>query len=178
MKRMFILLLAVLLICPCLALGETLDLSQMSDSDLRQLRDQINVELSQRVGSAPDALAAVTIDGCLIEVLAVERTVNYANAPSLLFTYRFTNNSAAATTMLRIASIKMFQNGVQLDSASSIQGVNLNEISKEVKPGGSLVCYGSIKLQDEENAVDLEIKRQFGVSTEAETLILTYTLDN
>ena len=175
MKRSLLLALSFLFVCPCIALGESLDLSQMSDADLRQLRDRINVELSTRTPGDGDALASGTVSDCLIEVLAVEKVLNYQGSPSLLFTFRFTNNSSAATTMLRIADVKMFQNGVQLDSAGSIQGVNLNEVSKEVKPGGSLVCWISALLQDEENAVDLEVKQRFGASPDM--IQLTHILD-
>ena len=177
MKRFFALILVVLLVCPGFVLADMPDLSQMSDAELRELHDQINVELSTRTAGAEMALLSGDLGPYHVDVLAIDAMEDYQGTACLVVTYRYTNNSDAAATMLRSIDTKMFQGGVQLKNPTLIHGVNPNDMALEIKPGGSIVCQKGYTLNDAENAVDLELRLLFNQAADSAVLSLTYIID-
>ena len=146
MKRLLAVFLIALCVLVTAALADSSDWSQYSDDDLRRLRDEISVELSIRTqkSSATDALVlAGELGEYYLEVLNVEKMLDYQDAPCLVVTYRFTNNSNTAATMLRT-------------NPTLIHGVNPNDMGLEVKPGASITVQKGYILYDEVSAVDFE----------------------
>lgn len=144
------------------ALAELPDLTQYTDEELRLLRDQINITLSERQlaqQDSADVLFAGTLGDYHIEILAVDIVLNYVDAPCALYTFRFTNNSANTLSMSQALELKAYQAGLTCGSPTSISGINLNEIAMvELRPGASYTLQYGYRLNDESSPVDLEIR--------------------
>ena len=161
MKKMLALLLTLLyLMVP--ALAEMPDLTQYADEELRQMRDQINIELSTRQRAqheGDEVLFAGSLGDYNIEILAVDIVPNYVDAPCVLYTFRFTNNSTDTLSMIRAIELKPYQAGITCGSPTMIAGTKLNEISMvELRPGASYILQYGYLLNDETSPVELEIR--------------------
>jgi len=177
MIRFLSVFLVVLLMLVPAALAESPDWSQYSDDDLRRMRDEISVMLSVRAlegGDAGAALLAGDLGPYHLEAIAIERMQDHQDAPCLVVTYRFTNNSDAAATMLRVIDTKAFQGGVQCKNPTLIIGVNPNDMALEVKPGASITVQKGYSLYDENSPVDFEFRLTSAPT--AAPLCLTYLL--
>lgn len=161
MKKIIALLLALLCLMVS-ALAESPDFTQYTDDELRQMRDQINIELSTRQLAQHEGdgvLFSGNIGDYHIEILAADIVLNYVDAPCVLFTFRFTNNSPDTLSMFRAIELKPYQAGITCGSPTSIAGTNLNEITMvELRPGASYTLQYGYLLNDETSPVELEIR--------------------
>lgn len=74
---------------------------------------------------------------------------DYEGNPCLFYYYNFTNNKSEASSVMAVAMIKAFQNGVQCDSAYILEeNEAINNYMKEIQPGTSLEICQTFKLAD------------------------------
>lgn len=90
---------------------------------------------------AQGAEYAVTIDGCTV-------TTDYEGAPAIIVDYTFTNNSDDETSFAVACYAKVFQNGVQLDSAIVSEDLG-NGYMAQVKPGASTTARLAYSITDQ-----------------------------
>lgn len=85
---------------------------------------------------------------------------NSEGEPVLIVTYSFTNNSNNAAAFLYSVSEKLYQNGVELSAEYFTYGIddyNVDDASKEIKPGVTFDVQRAYVLNDTETDVDVEI---------------------
>ncbi len=87
-----------------------------------------------------EAAYGVTIDGCRV-------TEDYEGNPAAVITYTFTNNSDEATSFMVALYPKVFQNGVELDTAIGSDW-DSNKYTSDVKPGSSTTVEIGYALED------------------------------
>ena len=92
---------------------------------------------------------AVSIDSAVV-------TADYQGNPALVVTYTWTNNSDEATSFAAQLLPKCFQNGVQLDTAVVVDGVDSNGYVNEVKPGATTSVQLAYALADD-SIVSVEV---------------------
>ena len=74
---------------------------------------------------------------------------DYEGNPCLFYYYNFTNNKSEASSVMAVAMIKAFQNGVQCDSAYILEeNEAINNYMKEIQPGTTLEICQTFKLSD------------------------------
>ena len=174
----FILLLAV-----ANASAESIDFSSMSEEQLRDLRQQIDLELASRYAATQDTT------GCLadhdfgvfrIQVLGValsqETLGANKGAPAIVVRYKLVNTGDETITFSGYVEVKLFQNGVQLNGGSLIEGTDGKQLTRELQPGAEIeVAHGFI-LEDEAASVDILIGNRKERSALPETVELTVNI--
>lgn len=90
--------------------------------------------------AAAEAAFVLTVD-------SVQQGSDYSGNPVAIATYTFTNNSTEDTSFMVSISDKVFQNGVQLDTAIG-SGWDSSGSMKELKPGSSTTVQRGYKLDD------------------------------
>lgn len=100
--------------------------------------DQPTLEAS----AAEDVAAsnyAVTID-------SATQGVDYEGRPALIVNFTFTNNSKKDANFMFATSVKAFQDGVELETAIGVDGSDLSNSMKDLKPGASLAVQDAFVL--------------------------------
>lgn len=97
---------------------------------------------------------AVSIDSSTL-------TTDYQGAPAVIVDYTFTNNSEKATSFAVACSPKVFQNGVQLETAITSDDLG-NGYMAEIKPGASTTARLAYSLTDESD-ITVEVEELFSL---------------
>lgn len=96
----------------------------------------------------------VTIDGSTV-------TTDYEDNPAIIIDYSFTNNSEEAISFAVACHAKVFQNGVQLESAIVTEDLG-NGYMAEIKPGATTTARLAYALTDESD-VTVEVEELFSL---------------
>lgn len=120
-------------------------------------------------GSTP---GTAYIDDCYVEITDCvgQLSTLYAGQFIALVKVDFTNNSDAATSLFFTATIKAFQNGVELSSAAWVpadHGIT-QEASDNVQPGYSLSTGFAYVLNSTTDPVTVQIYDGFDLISEKE----------
>lgn len=178
MRKLLAVILAVLfVISGSVAFAENVDLSAMTDEELRTLGEAIDAELANRQAAA--ALASgVIAEGDVgeyhVAILSVEKTTDYASAPSVIVTYMFTNNSAEDTMFMSAIEDKVYHNGVQCETAIIMNGsIDSTASMMSIRPGASLEVEKGYVLRDGTNVIEIEVGKLFDFSSKPAKIIAT-----
>lgn len=106
-----------------------------------------------------EAAYAVTIDEGAVGT-------DYQGEKAAVITYTFTNNSDKACNFMTTIGTKAFQDGVQLEGAIGVDGVDSQDLMKDIKPGKSITVQQAYVLADTENPVEVEVTELFDFSNE------------
>ncbi len=90
---------------------------------------------------AAEAKYTVTIDDAYVGA-------DYDGNPAIVVTYSWVNNSDEATSALISLEEKAFQNGVELEDAFFLEGVDTSSWDSEVKPGSGTTFQRGYVLAD------------------------------
>lgn len=116
------------------------------------------------------------IDGYICEIVSAEiGGINYEGKPTVVITYKYTNNSNKARSFGIAFTDTVFQNGVEC-SPDYVYDVNEDNYLKEIRPGASIEVKRSYILNDIISDVEVEI---VGLFTFDNTVIAkTFTITN
>jgi len=142
-------------LCPALAGCGVLTSWDESDARANQeARDQQAVEtraVAEPVEPvAPDRDFEVTIDSAMT-------TTDWGGDPVIVVTYTFLNLDGRDRSFGWSVSDKAFQNGIELDSAYLVDGLDSGASTRDVKPGVSITVQQAFELQDM-SPVTVEVK--------------------
>ena len=141
-----------LMVTLAVAVASPLALAGCGDSDEAPAND---APAEQAEPEAPASDYAVTIDGATV-------TEDYEGNPAVIVDYTFTNNSDEATSFAVACSPKVFQNGVQLETAV-VTGEDLgNGYMAEIKPGASTQARLAYSLSDQSD-ITVEVEELFSL---------------
>lgn len=103
-----------------------------------------------------------------------ELGTDYEGKPCLYYYYTFTNNGDENTSALVTAYIQCFQNGVECESAITMDSNEfIDNYSKDLQPGNSLEVCEVFSLQDSENEVTIEASDWLSLDDNKDTQIIT-----
>lgn len=181
MKRIIAFTLAFFLCCAAVpGLASSVDLSAMTDDALRQLRSDIDVELSAR------SAALLMGDGALLEgdlgnyhvaLTKIERAVGVGGAPCVILTFVFTNYSADANSFTLAIGKTVYQNGIQCTNAFfTTPSANAANALLDVKGGASIEVQTAYELYDAESPIEIELNELFNWTSSAPTLTGVFPL--
>lgn len=91
---------------------------------------------------------------------------DYQGEKAAVITYTFTNNSDKACNFMTTIGAKAFQDGVQLEGAIGVDGVDSQDLMKDIKPGKSITVQQAYVLADTKNPVEVEVTELFDFSDE------------
>ena len=181
MKKFAAVLLSLLLmVCSCMAFAEDVDLSGYTDDELRLLRERIDVELSARSAAAileGGVIAEGDLGDYHVAILEVKLVEDYKGNPALLIRFLFENNGDDATSFGIACSSKVFQNGVQCESAIVMNSDKIGHDSMstlmDVKPGASIECTKVVTLYDATSPVETQVQELFDMSSNPTQVVVT-----
>ena len=97
-------------------------------------------------------------------------------APAIVVRYKLVNTGEETITFSGYVEEKLFQNGVQLNGGSLIEGTDGKQLTRELQPGAEIeVAHGFI-LEDEAASVDILIGNRKERSALPETVELTVNI--
>lgn len=121
--------------------------------------DGASQEAAAEAAAAPDAPYTVTIDGA-------DMGTDYQGEKAVIVTYTFTNNSDDARNFMTTMSAQAFQDGVELENAIMVDGVDSQDLMKDIKPGKSITVKQAYVLADTKNDVTVEVSELWDFSNE------------
>lgn len=181
MKKIFVVFLAaVICLISVAAYADGVDLSAFTDEELRELRAQIDVELSARQAAKildGGTLLEGDIDDYHVALLRIETSKDYKGDPALILTILYTNNGKDTESYMTAVSTKLFQNGVQLERAISVSGVDTMVQMAEVRPGASVELQIAYQITDINLPVEIEFSRYIDFSKNPLKIIGTFSIE-
>lgn len=134
MRKFLAILVAMLLLIPAAGTAET-DLSAMTDEELVQLRDAINVELAARTPTE-GALATWELESCRIELTDIRVGTDDTLGSAIVLRFSFTNTGTEPAYFSYFANVCVYQDGVQCQS-EYFENPNSYDAHTRVLPGGT-----------------------------------------
>lgn len=180
MKKLLALLLAFILGCGATALASSIDLASMTDEELRQLRGDIDAELSTRA-EAMSRTNGVLLEGELgdyhIALTAIQTAVINGDVPCVLLTFLFTNNSPEPQAFLMSIDKTVSQNGVPCAMVThAVPGVESMKDFLGVETGETIEVQAAYELRDAQSPIRIELKELFNWRSDAPVLVGTFEL--
>lgn len=120
-------------------------------------------------GAQEDAAAADAQQTEATYVVTIDEAAmgtDYQGEKAAVITYTFTNNSDKACNFMTTIGAKAFQDGVQLEGAIGVDGVDSQDLMKDIKPGKSITVQQAYVLADTKNPVEVEVTELFDFSDE------------
>ena len=133
------------------AIAESVDLSTMSENELRDLKDRIDIELANR---SSDQLGETVIHQS-DEYTIVYKShffIRRSNRLLSVVELSFTNNSSSEQSHLMSSLFDEYQNGVWLDHPLSTKGY---ETYIRIRPGYTSTVYLVCIVRDENAPIEL-----------------------
>lgn len=143
-----------LVVTLAVAVASPLALAGCGSSDEAPADDISSEQTEQAEPEAPASDYAVTIDDATV-------TEDYEGNPAVIVDYTFTNNSDEATSFAVACHAKVFQNGVQLESAITTDDLG-NGYMAEIKPGASTQARLAYSLTDQSD-ITVEVEEFFSL---------------
>ena len=175
MKKIVAIMLALTIcIFSTAAFAASVDLSTFTEDELRELRDQIDVELSARTASKAlenGVLLEGDIDVYHVALLSVKTGVDYKGDPAVILTILFTNNGDDGEMYMTSVQTKVFQNGVELARALSVEGIDAQQQMLEVKNGASIELSIAYSLDGSGNPIEVEFGKYIDFSKNPQKLV-------
>ena len=167
MRKLILLVLVIALVfvsCPVLA--SSTDVSTMSNDELKQLKTRVDQEWANRkLGILSDTLLAeATMGDYYVAITGFELAKDYEGKDCIVVSYRWSHNLKDPTSFMVSLVPKVFQNGVQLESAFMLDGIDLDDSMLDVQPGYMQDVKSAFVLSDSESTVTISIGELFSLS--------------
>ena len=149
---------------------------------LQDTENPIQIKVTELFGDGVYVDETIEIDADTIgEMTAPDFTIEYVNYsiiedyegnPAIMFEFNATNNSSEASSFMANALPKVYQNGVELSNAVSMDdSYDLDGYMASVQPGATVTVYLAYVLQDETSDVQLTVGQVIGDYVYAEETI-------
>lgn len=176
-KKILCMLLTAMMILTLTACGSSDDSDKSgskTDADKKSEEQKEDVkEADVKEEEADDGV--INFDGTNFNVTYVrhETSTDYQGSPCLLVYYNFTNNREESASSASTAYVKAFQNGVQCDTTTMLNGnESIKNYLKEVQPGTTIEICEVFGLADTSD-VTLEASDLISFDNKKDTQIIT-----
>lgn len=103
----------------------------------------------------------------IVDIVSCRIAEDYEGKPVVIVKYKFTNNSDNAEAFLYAIDANVYQNGIGLNEAWSIDASanydNSNQ-TKEIKKGATLEVEVAYKLNDTKTDIEVEVEESFSLN--------------
>lgn len=97
---------------------------------------------------APPADGEGDIGDYHIKIVSARLGKDYSDKDVLIVTYEWTNNGDEEQSFSLSFSDKAYQDGIECSSSLFVDGVDINKLSQDVKPGATLTLEAAYLLND------------------------------
>lgn len=104
-----------------------------------------------------------------VEIKGAKLGKNYSDEPIIIVTYAWTNNSEETKSAMYTVSEQAFQDGIELESSFSAEGVDFSNNSKDVRPGNTLDIKKAFVLTSD-STVEFEVTEWISFSDDMVTM--------
>lgn len=149
-------------------------LSELTEKNTASENNKNEVVASNPAPTENSIYVVGSVGDSYVELTGWKLQKDHDGKPILVLTYTWTNNSNDTAKASLAVSVEAYQNGVSLDTAYFIDGVDSGSGIKNVRPGYSIEVQNAYKLSDTKSDVEIEIKDLwdiFGSSTPIHTTI-------
>lgn len=111
--------------------------------------------LNESANAIKTTSSQTEINGYQCEILSAELgKKTYDNKPTIIITYKFTNNSLNSSSFYTAFNDTVYQNGVECERSYNLEETNED---KSIKPGASLEVKLDYTLNDTTTDVEVEL---------------------
>lgn len=171
MKRLLSLVI-VFLMAVTVSLAEPVDLKSMTDDELKELRTQIDTELAARQ-TQRSLDSALLFEGDFstyhVGLVALTMDSEYrTNNPCVILTVLFVNNGEKAATFGTNLTIRVLQDGEQLEGAITLNGndISTDDYFTDVKDGASVTCSTARILKNTTSPIEIVFEDFYDFSSD------------
>ena len=130
------------------------------------------VYIDETIEIDADTIGEMTAPDFTIEYVGYTIIEDYQGNPAIMFEFNATNNSSEGSSFMTNALPRVYQNGVELENAISMDdSYDLDGYMANIQPGASTTVYLAYVLQDETSEVQLEVGQVVGDYVYAEETI-------
>jgi len=179
MRKLLVVIMAIMMLCSTAAMAEGVDFSAMTDEELRELRGAIDVELSNRQAAATmesGIIAEGDVGEYHVVIVSVEISKDYDDSPAVVVKYLFTNNSDETDSFITAVSDTVFQGGIELEIGMIVDGADSSAALLDIKPGATIEVTMGYVLRDTTSPIEIEVGKLFDYSDNPVKIIATVAL--
>lgn len=116
--------------------------------------------------AAPSQNGEGTLGDYGVKITGFSLSKDYDGKDAIIINYDFTNNSEEAVAALFALNFKLFQGGVELETAIMVDDCDLTPEQSEIKKGVTLSCQSAYLLRDTSSPVEIEVSELMSFSDE------------
>lgn len=135
---------------------------------------EASAQTGDKENDQDDNIIDMEFDSCVITYSGSEVLTDYEGNPCLILYYDFTNNGDDAIEAGMATYIKVFQNGVECESAFYIpdeENEAINNFNKQIQKGVTITVAKAFEISSWDD-VTVEAKEAFSWSDQKDTMIL------
>lgn len=140
----------------------------MSDKELYDayllISDEIEARQNKSAASS-GALASGTLGECDVSILGATLGTDYSGAPCIILNLEWQHRNQEAQAFFSSLQAKVFQNGIQCNSAIVMDSSSSINTMTEIKPNTPVQLFATYSLQDTTSPIEVEIEKFFDFSS-------------
>lgn len=173
MKKLVALPLAILLVMMAVSgLASGIDIKSLSDAELSALQAEVAAELSAR---KPLTGVFAQVGNALIAIKGARMGKDYLGNDCIVITFEWTHQETDSVEFMLYFQEKVFQGGIQLETAFMVDGMDSAAAMLEIRAGAVLEVEKAYILRDATSLIEIEVKELMAFY-DTETLEGTITL--
>jgi len=165
-------LLAACTLCACSGLGDT---SGGGAGETSGTKAQSTATTAPK---ATEASKEMDTEGDIgdyhLKIVSAKKGKDYSKKDVLIVTYEWTNNSDDSQMFSTAFSAKAFQNGVECNDLTVVEGVDKKKLLSEIKPGATLEVQEAYVLNDDSD-VSIEVGPWISLGNESK-IVKTFSV--
>lgn len=145
MKKLSLLFVFILVAVLCISLVGCGDRNDVNTTDTP-------IDNATEVNTTDSVIGDYTV-----EILGSRLTTDWEDAPVIIITYRFTNNSEETISAFAALSLRAYQNGVELLKAYFVDDYSSDNDMRDLRPAASLEIEVAFELDDSTSPVEFVV---------------------
>lgn len=142
------------------------------EEELNKLKDELKKLLGKNNSNEIILNQPMMIGNVEVTVLDYSLSTDYEGKNALIIDYKWTNHSDKNESPYLSFHVKGYQDGVETDDVFMVDGVNLENSQKEIKPGGEINAQTAVGFNDINKPLELEIEEIFSLNDALFTTVL------
>ena len=173
MKRLCTLLLSIVLVSTTIAcFASGVDVRSLTDDQLSALQSEVSAEIASR---KPTTGITSQVGKATVTIKGARMSKDYGGNDCIVISYEWSHQEDEAKSFIFYFSEKLFQGGIQLESAYFVDDVDSGPSMLDIRAGAVLEVERAFVLRDTTSPVEVEVK---GLITFSDTgkLEATFTI--
>jgi len=169
-KRLLTVLLATSMLIGLSACGTSTTPESSSQENAQDMDEQVEESTEDVDEAEDDGIIDFTTDAFHLKYLSHELGEDYEGNSTIVIFYEYTNLEEDAANFMFATNTKLFQNGIQLETAIAYETPDeYNNSMLDVQQGATLTVVTIHSLHDIENPITLEVSELISFNDEKDT---------